>query len=221
VKPLFSLCRPLILASASPRRSAFLAGLGLPVEVRVPPPGAEPIPSRDEEPTAFALRAAQAKAAAVLEACASGGVPEATPLIIAADTIVVLRKRILGKPRDPAEALDMLRSLAGKTHTVTTACALVSARERRLFAAHSRVRLWDCPDALLRAYAAGGEAEDKAGAYAVQGAGAALVQSIAGSWSNVVGLPLAELIRALLAMRAIAVADGKSQEMIGTKRVTS
>ncbi|MDR2489740.1 MAG: Maf family protein [Desulfovibrio sp.] len=212
---------PLILASASPRRIAFLAELGLSATVRIPPPHTEPPPLRGEAPSTYALRAALAKASGVVApsggaACATGPLEEPA-LVIAADTIVALRGRILGKPRSPEHALDMLRSLAGKTHTVTTACALLKEGERRLFTVHSRVRMWACPDDLLRAYACCGEAADKAGAYAVQGMGAALVRSIAGSWSNVVGLPLAELVQALLAMDAIGIADaGTSHPLRGT-----
>lgn len=127
-----------------------------------------------------------------------------SPLIIAADTIVVLRSAILGKPRDPDHALSMLRRLAGKTHTVITGCALLSTETSRSFAVRSRVSMWRCPESLLQAYARSGEPSDKAGAYAVQGMGACLVQGITGSWSNVVGLPVAELVQALLEMNAIA-----------------
>ena len=132
------------------------------------------------------------------------------PLVIAADTIVVLRGRILGKPRDSEHALDMLRKLAGKKHTVITGCALLKAGASRSFTVQSHVVMWKCPDDLLRAYAESGEPLDKAGAYAVQGMGAFLVQRIIGSWSNVVGLPLAELVQVLVEMRAIA-ADGSKE----------
>ena len=162
---------------------------------------------RGERPEAYALRAALAKAASIL-ALPEYSVPPgkgASPVIIAADTVVALRKQILGKPRDPEHALATLRSLSGKRHTVITGCALLSAETNCTFAVRSRVEMWDCPDDLLRAYASSGEPMDKAGAYAVQGLGAFLVRRITGSWSNVVGLPLAELVQALMGMRAIGV----------------
>lgn len=161
----------------------------------------------EEEPGAYALRAALAKAKGVLPLIREegGNAPAPAPLVIAADTVVVLDGKILGKPRNSGEALEMLCALSGRAHTVTTGCALLSAigSEARSFAVHSRVSMWDCPLPLLRAYACCGEPMDKAGAYAVQGTGAFLVSGIEGSWSNVVGLPLAELVQTLLDMRAI------------------
>lgn len=168
-----------------------------------PPEAAEPSPGKDEEPEAFVIRAARAKAAAL---CALPGALPTTPapVVIAADTIVVLDNRILGKPRDPAHALSMLRALRGRTHQVITGCALVVPRSAfHTFAVRSSVTFWQCPDSLLTAYATCGEPLDKAGAYAVQGKGAFLAERIEGSWSNVVGLPLAELVRHLLALGAI------------------
>lgn len=207
--PIFHALCPLILASASPRRIAFFTGLGLSAAVLAPPREAEPLPLTDEKPEAYALRAALAKASSIpalpaYAAIAGEASPDAPPLIIAADTVVALGNRLLGKPRDPEHALHMLRALAGKKHTVITGCALLGAGAPRVFAVQSDVTMWNCPDDLLRAYARGGEPMDKAGAYAVQGAGAFLVQSINGSWSNVVGLPLAELVQTLVAMRAVA-----------------
>ena len=212
------------LASASPRRIAFLLGLGLEVSVSTPPANSEPEPFPGEDPASYTLRAAQAKADAVQPLIAadlfSGATaPDATkglPVIIAADTVVVLENRILGKPEDPAKAMAMISSLAGKTHSVITGCIItplscparsgdrVHGLAPRAFAVQSRVTMWDCPPGILLAYANSGEPLDKAGAYAVQGAGAFLVQSVHGSWSNVVGLPLAELLQALLEMRVVA-----------------
>ena len=204
---IFYALRPLVLASASPRRISFLSQLGLPVKVLIPPQEAEPAPVPQEKPEAYVLRAALAKAHSALPLCgpdAGYSGAEARPVIIAADTIVALRSRILGKPQTPGEAFAMLRDLSGKSHTVITGCALLDGQAPRVFAVRSTVRMWDCPDALLRAYADSGEPADKAGAYAIQGLGACLVRGITGSWSNVVGLPLAELVQALTHMRAIA-----------------
>ena len=205
---IFYALRPLVLASASPRRIDFLAELGLSARIIIPPQEAEPSPLPGEAPESYVLRAAFAKASSVLalpeySAAISENPSAATPLVIAADTIVVLRNRILGKPRDPEHALDMLRKLAGKKHTVITGCALLNGGTSHTFAVQSHVHMWNCPENLLRAYALSGEPMDKAGAYAVQGMGAFLVERITGSWSNVVGLPVAELVQILIEMRAI------------------
>jgi septum formation protein len=132
--------------------------------------------------------------------------PAPAPVVIAADTIVVLEGEILGKPRDAEAAFAMLSVLSGKSHSVITGCAILdgAADAPRLFAVESRVHMWPCPPEALLAYARSPEPLDKAGAYAVQGVGAVLVRSIKGSWSNVVGLPLAELLEELLALGAIA-----------------
>lgn len=196
---------PLYLASSSPRRVAFLRELGLEFCCLRPPESAEPEPSAGEAPFAYTIRAARAKAESVLTL--AGEPPYA---VIAADTAVVLDGRPLGKPRDADEAFTMLSLLAGRQHTVVTGCALLAADERGerrvTFAVQSGVSMWACPEAMLRAYAACGEPLDKAGAYAVQGAGAFLVERIDGSWSNVVGLPLAELVRELAGLGLVAAA---------------
>jgi septum formation protein len=205
--PIFRLRVPLVLASDSPRRRAFLRDLNLPARLVSPRRGAEPVPLPDESPEHFVLRAASAKAASclpLLSADAKALRLPADSLIIAADTIVVFNGRILGKPADRAEALEFLRLLAGRSHEVLTACVLESQAKRESFLVRTRVALWSCPDALLVAYASGDEPLDKAGAYAVQGQGAFLVKSLQGSWSNVAGLPLAELVQALLRMGALA-----------------
>ncbi len=191
----------------------FFAALGLEATCLAPPEHAEPKPYPGEAPDAYALRAALAKALAVLplvprfvQAEPSLGSP---PLLIAADTVVALEKDILGKPRDAEHALAMLMRLKGKTHRVITACVLLGPAPAPpiSFTAQSQVELWDCPSALLKAYAQDGEPLDKAGAYAVQGKGAFLVKRIEGSWSNVVGLPLAELVGALLERGAVRPCD--------------
>jgi len=168
----------------------------------VAPPGkAEPAPLPGEDPAAYALRAAEAKACSVLPDLFRS---DSSSVVIAADTIVVLEGRILGKPGNPDRAYAMLRSLAGKTHDVITGCVIRSpASVLRAFSVQSRVSMWDAPPDLLHAYANSGEPLDKAGAYAVQGSGSVLVSRIEGSWSNVVGLPLAELVEALLCLNII------------------
>jgi septum formation protein len=191
---------PLYLASSSPRRIAFLEDLKLPFTCAPPPEGAEPSPLPGEQPREHALAAALAKGERVFLALPAPSPATPPPVVIAADTVVSLEDRILGKPVDAGQALVMLRALSGRSHTVTTGCAIFCADlpAPRVFAAQSRVEMWDCPPELLRAYAESPEPLDKAGAYAVQGVGAFLVKAIHGSWSNVVGLPLAELVEELL-----------------------
>ena len=189
-----------------------------------PPENAEPSPLPGENARGFALRAARTKASAAEamlrpESPLSAGQPfQAWAAILAADTVVVLNGEILGKPENPDHALAMLSRLAGTSHSVITGCVIqpvfphaadaedgpFPSQPPVSFAVESRVRMWDCPAPLLTAYAHCGEPLDKAGAYAVQGIGAFLVQEIQGSWTNVVGLPLAELIQALLRLRFIA-----------------
>ena len=207
-KIIFHALCPLYLASSSPRRIDFFNSLGLSVIVLSPPDQAEPSPLPDEEPETYALRAALAKASGV-----HGLIPpsqgDSSPLIIAADTVVVLHNKILGKPRDTDEAFAMLSLLSGKTHTVITGCAILSQHlpTPHTFAVSSFVSMWDCPATLLKAYSRSGEPMDKAGAYAIQGAGAFLISRMQGSWSNVVGLPLAEMVETLLELRAIVPAS--------------
>jgi septum formation protein len=114
-------------------------------------------------------------------------------VVVGADTIVVIDGRALGKPADTADARAMLRALRGRTHEVMTGVAVVDAASGRhaVDTVISRVTMRAYSDAALDAYVAGGEPLDKAGAYAIQGAGGALVTGLEGSRSNVVGLPLA------------------------------
>jgi septum formation protein len=117
--------------------------------------------------------------------------------IIAADTMVVLDGHMLGKPEDAQDAARMLRLLSGREHTVITGvCLRFGAREHR-FAEETRVRFYPLRTETIDRYIATGEPMDKAGAYGVQGCGALLVESVAGDYCNVVGLPIARLIREL------------------------
>lgn len=195
-----------VLASASPRRRELLAGWGLPFSILTAPAEEEPRPQAGESAQAYAVRAAHNKAASVHALLAPDAVRES--LIIAADTIVCLDDRILGKPRDAAEALDMLEQLSGHTHTVISAVALLMPAawpgppaECLTDAASVTFAAW--PRQVLAAYARTGEPDDKAGAYAIQGRGAFLAQRLEGAWSTVVGLPLAPLAALLLRRRLI------------------
>ena len=182
----------LVLASASPRRRELLARLGLPFEV-VPSGADEAIPP-GREPAAVAEELALAKARAV-----AAGRPGR--VVIGADTVVALAgptATILGKPRDDADALAMLRALRGRWHTVSTGIAVVRDGRARHDVVTARVRMRRYDDDEIVRYIASGEPADKAGAYAVQGLGGALVAEVRGSELAVVGLPLrrlAELLR--------------------------
>ena len=185
---------PLLLASGSPRRREFLELAGIPF--RVEKPDVPEVRRRGEAPVAFATRLAREKAEAV-RARNSGD------WVLAADTIVVLGDRVLGKPRDAAEAGRMLRALSGKTHQVITAFALIGPSGRRVRAVRTRVVFRPLRRAEIEAYVASGCPLDKAGAYAIQGGAAGMVRSISGSYTNVVGLPLAEVLDALREFKVV------------------
>lgn len=185
----------LVLASHSPRRRQFLEEWGLAYRI-VTGRDEEPRPRAGEAPAAYARRAARAKA---LSAAAADGQAAGPRVLLAADTIVALGEDILGKPADRAQALEMLRSLAGRTHEVISAVCLLGPQDEEIvFHDVSRVRFAPWPEAVLAAYAATGEPDDKAGAYAIQGQGAVLVEAVDGSWSTVVGLPVSRLAQEML-----------------------
>lgn len=179
----------LVLASASPRRRELLRRLSPDFEV-VPSEAEEPLrgPVMPEAVAAVALGKARAVAAGL-----SAGV------VLGADTVVVIDGVALGKPVGPEEARAMLQRLRGRAHDVITGVALVDARDGRSTstAVASRVLMRRYPDEVIDAYVASGEGLDKAGAYAIQEAGGALVGGWVGSWSNIVGLPLGATRRLL------------------------
>ena len=186
--------REIILASASPRRAALLRQIGLAFRIqpsRLHEEGGR-VEKGHEAPEAVACRLARAKAEDVAAQVERG-------LIIGADTIVVCEGIILGKPRDGDDARDMLLRLGGRTHQVITGVAVVEAETGRaeVEAAVTAVRMQAIAAAEAASYAATGEPLDKAGAYAIQGRGALLVEWIEGDYSNVVGLPLPTLARLL------------------------
>lgn len=182
--------KPVILASTSPRRRELLTLAGIAFTV-VPSPAEEPAPDAGELPAAYAARMARLKAAAVAELQ-----PEA--IVIGADSVVAVGDVILGKPRDAAEAKRMLTLLSGRVHQVVTGCALFGLGEQpEIFTVSTDVAMTPLSEAAIDAYVATGEPMDKAGAYAIQGRAAAFVTEIHGSYTNVVGLPLAEVARLL------------------------
>ncbi len=149
----------------------------------------------DESPVAFAQRLAYSKALRVAEQI---GAPPAR-LVLGADTIVVLDGEVLGKPRDPDHALELLEQLTGREHLVVTAVALVASDTLRdwQIAVTSRVEMRAAAREELIAYVATGESLDKAGGYAVQGGARSFVTRIHGSETNVIGLPLDETVALL------------------------
>lgn len=198
---MFKTLKPLILASASPRRRELLHGLGLVFEVCAP---RQPEPEflSGSDPEGYALLAAVAKAREVAESFSDS-------TVLAADTIVVVDGDVLGKPRDAVEAMAMLSRLAGREHQVITGCCLIvgadadNAQHEECFAVRTRVWMADFGEDALVAYAATGEPLDKAGAYGIQERAAFLVVRIEGSYTNVVGLPLCETAGFLLRRGAI------------------
>jgi septum formation protein len=180
---------PLILASASPRRRDLLAGAG--VSFTVAAADINESWREGETPKAHCLRLAQGKALVVAEKN-----PDA--LVLGADTIVVLDGEILGKPKDAAHARWMLEKLSGRTHQVLTGVALATEDKLRDgFVSTSAVVFHLLTPAQIEWYLASDEPWDKAGAYAAQGKGAALIEKIDGDFYTVVGLPLAATLRAL------------------------
>jgi septum formation protein len=183
---------PLVLASRSPQRRAILEQLG--VEFTVVPADVEEETRGD--PRRLVVDNALRKARAVGRAeGAAVGAPAPGERVLGVDTEVVLDGRVFGKAADDAEAETLLRRLSGRTHEVWSGIALCSGGDERTASAvtHVRFRRLEEPD--LRWYLASGEWRERAGAYAIQGCGAALVESIEGDFWNVVGLPVPELLR--------------------------
>lgn len=186
----------LVLASASPRRRELLDQLG--VRYLCDPAHIDESRLPDEAPAAYVQRIARDKAAAV---AARHPIPPFA--VLAADTSVVVDGRVLGKPRDKDDALDMLGRLSGRQHTVLTALCLQGAAGVNCQVVATQVEFAVLTRATCDAYLATSEPWDKAGAYGIQGVAGAFVRSIQGSYTNVVGLPLCETWQ-LLALNGIA-----------------
>jgi septum formation protein len=175
----------LLLASASPRRAELLRAAGFAFDVQ--PAGADETVHPGELPEPYARRVAQAKARAV----ASAAGPR---IVLAADTIVVAGGEVLGKPVDAGDAARMLRRLAGRRHEVLTAVVLLApGRMPLIHVETTAVEFLPLSEAEIAWYVATGEPADKAGAYGIQGLASRFVSRIEGSYSNVVGLPIARV----------------------------
>ena len=172
---------PIVLASGSPRRKQLLEMLHIPF--RVIPPDVDEHVLPGEEPGQYVTRLSRAKAEAVVRR-APGDV------ILAADTTVVLDGAIFEKPTSPANAVEMLSRLQGRTHEVMTAVAVARDENVEQALDVSRVTFRPVDRATLEAYVATGEPMDKAGAYAIQGLGAPLIERVEGDFFGVMGLPL-------------------------------
>ena len=181
----------LVLASASPRRAELLTTAGFTFDVE--PVDVDETPEPDEAAIDYVLRVARDKAAAWRRLREDG-----TPAcVLAADTVVVAGGRILGKPAHADQAREMLTLLSGTTHLVHTAVVVRVADAEVAEVVTTRVRFVDLSGSEIAWYLGTGEADGKAGAYAIQGRASRFVDRIEGSWSNVVGLPVATVYRML------------------------
>ncbi len=189
--------KDILLASASPRRQELLQRLGINFQVR---PSQSPEPEWEgaqKDPEDFAVNSARQKALDVQERSGPG-------VVIAADTVISLDGEILGKAKDSEQALAIMQKISGRSHQVITGCYLADREGApESFSVCTRVNFAEFEEDTLAAYVRTGEFRGKAGAYAIQGVGAFLVAGINGSYTNVVGLPLQEVLQTLLRMKAV------------------
>ena len=178
-----STCR-VVLASSSPRRRQLLDLIGIAHEVR--PANIDETMRPREAPRRHAERLAREKATVI-------ATRDPDVITIGADTVVVINRKVLGKPRDEDEAFHMLSQLSGREHTVVTAVAVSRGRKLRSAIEEVQVKFRRLRDDEIEAYVATGEPMDKAGAYGIQGYGATIVECINGDYFAVMGLPLARL----------------------------
>lgn len=195
--PALSTDAPLLLGSASPRRRELLASAGVPLVVVAPTVDERVVPG--EAPLAYLERVTAAKLAAARALAGARALPRPRAVLVA-DTTVVLADAILDKPATPEAARALLLALSGATHDVRTRFVLGAADDEAVLAAETvttRVTFRSLGEDEIDAYVASGEPFDKAGGYGIQGGAAGFVLRIEGSYTSVVGLPLAEVIRAL------------------------
>ena len=191
----------LILASASPRRAELLRAAGYEFDIH-----AVEIDERlraGESPVEYVQRLAQEKSARAFKELSAG---DASAVVLGADTAVVIGREILGKPRDVEDAARMLRLLSGRTHQVMTGVCLVNAERSVSHVEISDVTFARLTEDQIAWYVSSGEGGDKAGGYAIQGLAARFIPRIEGSYSNVVGLPIAsvdDLIHRLTTPRSV------------------
>ena len=182
--------KEIILASSSPRRRELMRMAGLPYTVEAPDVPEIVPPSLPKEKESQFL--AELKATAV-------SIRHPQEVVIGSDTTVICEGRVLGKPKDAAEAAEMLRFLSGKVHTVYTGVSIICGddADAESFTSCSKVEFYELTDKEIADYIATGEPMDKAGAYGIQGIGCRLVKRIDGDYFTVMGLPIAEVVRRL------------------------
>lgn len=180
-------CR-VVLASGSPRRHDLLNLVGIAHEVRAT--NIDETMRGRETPRRHAERLAREKATAI-------ATRDPNLITIGADTIVVVNRKVLGKPRDKTQAAEMLKQLSGREHTVVTAVAVARGKKVRSAVEEVRVKFRRLHEDEIDAYVATGEPMDKAGAYGIQGYGATIVECVDGDYFAVMGLPLARLVALL------------------------
>ncbi|MCL6543908.1 MAG: Maf family protein [Bryobacteraceae bacterium] len=190
----------LVLASRSPRRQELLSRAGIPFVLR--PADIPEEPYEGEAAVEHARRLAGQKAQAV--PCSEN------EIVLGADTVVVVEGQILGKPRDPADAVRMLRALSGRTHEVVTGICLRTSCRLIVDSETTRVRFVPLTEEEIAAYVASGEPMDKAGAYAIQGLASKFIDRIEGCYFNVVGLPVALLWKRLKEMQPGGAAEAQA-----------
>ena len=202
----------LVLASGSPRRKELLERAGF--NIKVVPATIDEEPIAGETPVGYTKRLAREKVLSAVRRLQStlyntenpgwSGETDIPRWVVGADTVVTIDDMLLGKPTDVQEAREMLIRLAGREHTVITGFSLFDLRRDRegLQAVTTRVKFKPLTRSEIEAYVAAGESMDKAGAYAVQGVGAYLAEEITGSYTNIVGLPLCQVIEMMQEMGA-------------------
>jgi len=188
----------IILASGSPRRKEMLENLG--IEITIIPSRADETELPGETPEEHVIRLSIDKAKEVSERQDVAG-----RWFIGSDTIVLQDGMILGKPANPAEATEMLRALSGKSHRVLSGYAIIDREKKEIVAdvVSTEVRFRKLTETEIAGYIATGEPMDKAGSYAIQGMGGVFVESINGSYNNVVGMPLCQVVQVLERMGAV------------------
>jgi septum formation protein len=186
----------LILASASPRRAELLTLAGFHFDIV--PADVDETPNPAENPQEYALRVARDKADEVGLTC-----QDPATVVLGADTVVVAGDEILGKPKDSDDARRMLQMLSGTAHDVLTAVVIRHQSAERTAVVTTRVWFQPLDDSEISWYVESGEPEGKAGAYAIQGRAARFIERIDGSWSNVVGLPVATVYRLLQGLQIV------------------
>ena len=187
----------IILASESSRRVDILRSLG--ISFSIIPPDIDELRRKDESPRDFVLRMSHEKAHKV-------GDHFPDKWVIGADTVVVSKGRVLGKPKDENDAFHMLKSLRGKWHKVITGYCVLNVSKNVMYrdAVETRVFVRDLTDGEIMRYIETSEPLGKAGSYAVQGKGGYMVKEIKGSYSNVVGLPICEVAEVLLSLGVLS-----------------